>query len=293
MESVILGFTDYEQQGRRLAQTLGYPFAMIGLHRFPDGESRVTVPVDLPEHVILCRSLDQPNTKLVELLLAAETARELGARRITLVAPYLCYMRQDIAFNPGEAVSQRVVGRFLAGLMDAVITVDPHLHRIRDLTEAIPGIHARALSSAAVVGDFLCAHTRNPLLVGPDSESEQWVQAIARYAGLEYVIAHKERLGDREVRIRVPDADYRGREVVLVDDMVSTGHTMVNVAAALKAEGAGAVHCLATHVLHDTEAERLMRIAGIEHIWSSDSISHASNAFSLNTLLVEAMRAVD
>ncbi|MGE0082459.1 MAG: ribose-phosphate diphosphokinase [Thiohalomonadaceae bacterium] len=293
MESVILGFPDYERQGRRLAHALDCPFAPIGLHRFPDGESRITVPEDLPEHVVLCRSLDHPNAKLIELLLAAETARELGARRITLVAPYLCYMRQDIAFNPGEAVSQRIVGRFLAGLADAVITVDPHLHRIHDLTEAIPGIHARALSSAAVMGDFLREHAHGPLLVGPDSESEQWVQAVAGYADLDYVIAHKERLGDHEVRIRVPDADYRGREVVLVDDMASTGRTMVGVAAALKAEGAGPVHCLVTHALHDGEAERLMRAAGIEHIWSSDSISHASNAFSLDALLAGAVRAVD
>lgn len=293
MESVILGFPDYERQGRRLAQALGCPFALLGLHHFPDGESRVSVPVDLPQHAILCRSLDHPNAKLIELLLAADTAHELGAQRVTLVAPYLCYMRQDIAFNPGEAVSQRIVGRFLAGLADAVITVDPHLHRIHDLTEAIPGIHARALSSAAVMGDFLRGHSHGPLLVGPDSESEQWVRAVAGYAGLDYVIAHKERLGDREVHIRVPDGDYCGREVVLIDDMASTGHTLMGVAAALKGRGAGPVHCLVTHALYDPGAERLMRAAGIEHIWSSDSISHASNAFSLDTLLAGAVRAVD
>ncbi len=293
MESMILGFPDYETQGRRLAEALDRPFALLGVHRFPDGESRVTVPVDLPEHVILCRSLDRPNAKLVELLLAADTAREQGARRVTLVAPYLCYMRQDIAFNPGEAVSQRVIGRFLSGLADAVITVDPHLHRIHDLTDVMPGIHARALSCAAVMGDFLRARGSKPLLVGPDSESEQWVRAVANYAALDYAIAHKERLGDREVHIRLPEGDYRGREVVLLDDMASTGRTMIGVAEILKTQGAGPVHCLVTHALHDGEAERLMHAAGIEHVWSSDSIAHASNAVSLTELLAAAVRTID
>ncbi|MCZ4328253.1 ribose-phosphate pyrophosphokinase-like domain-containing protein, partial [Brachybacterium paraconglomeratum] len=86
----------------------------------------------------LYRSLDQPNEKLVELLLAARTARTLGAPHLTLVAPYLPYMRQDIAFSPGEAVSQRIVGPFLASLVDAVITVDPHLHRVASLRDVVP-----------------------------------------------------------------------------------------------------------------------------------------------------------
>ncbi len=293
MESIILGFSDYDAQGRRLAQALGSPFSLIDVHRFPDGESRVTLPAVMPEHVILCRSLDHPNAKLVELLLAAQTARELGARRITLVAPYLCYMRQDIAFNPGEAVSQRIIGGFLAGVFNALITVDPHLHRIHDLAEIMPGIHARSLSCAAAMGDFLRARGGRPLLVGPDSESEQWVHALARYAGLDYAIAHKERLGDREVRIRMPEGSYRGLEVVLVDDMASTGRTMIGIAEILKAQGAGPIQSLVTHALHDDEAERLMHAVGIEHVWSSDSITHASNAVSLTEVLADAVKAID
>jgi ribose-phosphate pyrophosphokinase len=290
---MILGFSDHESQGRRLADALGLPFALVGIHRFPDGESKVTLPSPLPERVTLCRSLDRPNEKLVEVMLAAATARELGARHVTLVAPYLCYMRQDIAFRSGEAVSQRIVGRFLADYVDALLTVDPHLHRIRHLNDVMPGIHARALSCAAPAGEFLRERAHGPLLVGPDSESEQWVRAVAAPAGLDYVVASKERLGDREVRITLPERHYRAREVVLVDDMASTGRTMVNVAAALRARGAHPIHCFVTHALHDAEAARLMRQAGIENIWSSDSVTHPSNAVSLTPLLAAALSAID
>ncbi len=113
-------------------------WSKYALHHFPDGESLIRLPPSLPEHVIVCRSLNQPNDKLIELLLCATTARELGAKRLTLVAPYLSYMRQDIANQPGEAVSQRIVGKLLAELFDDVLTVDPHLHRISSLDPGDP-----------------------------------------------------------------------------------------------------------------------------------------------------------
>jgi ribose-phosphate pyrophosphokinase len=147
----------------------------IERHRFPDGELKVRLPASLSEHVVLQRSLDQPNEKLLELLLAAQTARQLGAKQLTLVAPYLAYMRQDIAFTPGEAVSQRIVGRFLADLFDAVITVDPHLHRVATLQEAVPVHRAVALSGAPLLADLIAVRRPGAMLIGPDSESAQWL----------------------------------------------------------------------------------------------------------------------
>lgn len=289
---MILGFSDYEAQGRRLAQCLGQPFELADIHRFPDGESKLTLPPELPPEVIVCRSLDQPNDKLVELLLAAETARGMGVERLTLVAPYLCYMRQDIAFHPGEAVSQRIIGRFLAGLFDAVVTVDPHLHRIQYLEQAIPDTQAVTLTAAPAMSRFLASHATRPLLLGPDGESEQWVRTIAEEAGLEFGVATKERFGDREVQTHLPELDYAGREVVLIDDMASTGRTLASVAQQLKARGASPVHCLVTHALFGAEVTALLHQAGIEQIWSSDSIQHPSNTIHLAEMLAEAVRGL-
>jgi ribose-phosphate pyrophosphokinase len=111
--------------------------AQIERHRFPDGELKLRLPASVPNRVVLLRSLSQPNEKLLEVLLAVQTARALGAQHVTLVSPYLAYMRQDMAFVPGEAVSQRIVGQFLASMLDALVTVDPHLHRIAKLEEVI------------------------------------------------------------------------------------------------------------------------------------------------------------
>jgi len=288
---LVLGFEDYQPQGEALAQSLDTPFALVDVHRFPDGESKVTLPEQLPEEVILCRSLDHPNDKLIELLLTAQTARQQGAKKLTLVAPYLCYMRQDIAFHSGEAVSQKIIGRFLADLFERVVTVDPHLHRIDRLDQAIPGRNAIALGTAGIMGEFLASHTTTPLLVGPDGESEQWVRAIAEPAGLDYAVATKERLGDREVCITLPDYDYHRHEVILVDDMISTGRTLINVAEQLKRQGAEVIHCLVTHALFADDVTQALKNAGIDCIWSSDSIPHPSNAFALADLLAKSLKS--
>ncbi|KAK0332136.1 hypothetical protein LTR94_026106, partial [Friedmanniomyces endolithicus] len=167
----------YEIAAERLAHALGIEAAAVEVRRFPDHEALVRVPAAAPV-VILHRSLDDPDAKLVELLLAASAARELGARRVVLVAPYLAYMRQDQAFRAGEAVSQRVIGGLLASHFDALLTVDPHLHRISSLSDAVPGIPAVALSAAPLLAE-LVGRDDNPLIVGPDSESLQWTRTIA------------------------------------------------------------------------------------------------------------------
>lgn len=288
--TLLLGFPDYAPQARALADALGAEYAEIDMHRFPDGESRLRLPECLPERVILCRSLNDPNAKLVELLIAAETARELGARELTLVAPYLCYMRQDTAFQPGEAVSQRSVGRWLAAHFDTVITVDAHLHRVHALADAVPAARAVNLDAAPLLGEYAARQFADPLLLGPDAESAPWVEAAARAGGLQGAVANKQRRDDHSVAVTLPDLDVRGRTVVLVDDIASTGCTLARAAAALYAQGAAEVHALVTHALFVEDAERRLIDAGIRSLHSSDSITHASNTIPLAGLLADTLK---
>ena len=129
----------------------------IAVHRFPDGELRVTVGL-ASETTIVFASLDQPNDKLLALLFASEALRRGGAKRLVLVAPYLCYMRQDAAFYQGEAISQKVIGSLLAGSFDRIVTVDAHLHRTTDIRDVFPGIEADDLSAMPAVADAMRAH---------------------------------------------------------------------------------------------------------------------------------------
>jgi ribose-phosphate pyrophosphokinase len=286
---MILCFEDELGFANALAQASGRAVQVIERHRFPDGELKLTLPSPLPREIFVLRSLHGPNEKLIELLLVARAARQQGAAELTLLAPYLAYMRQDAAFRAGEIVSQKIVGEWLAELFDAVITVDPHLHRIVALEQAVPARRVVTVTAAPLVGHFVAMRGREPILVGPDEESAQWVHAAATHNSLPWAICTKTRRGDRDVSIQLPQQQVAGREVVLVDDVASTGMTLAQAARALLAAGATRVDAVVTHAVLAPGAEHLMRGAGITEFWSSDTVPHESNALSVVPLVAETM----
>lgn len=287
---LLLAFDDESAAAGRLAACLGIDWALVQRHRFPDGESRLRLPPRLPAELLLLRGLHQPNDKLVELLIALPAARALGAQRIVLVSPYLAYMRQDMAFTPGEAVSQRHIATLLAGQVDGLVTVDPHLHRIASLDEVMPGCRSLALSAAPLLGAHIASMLPGALVLGPDEESMQWVAAAARPQGLDHAVCRKQRFGDREVRVVLPEIALAGRAVVLLDDVASTGSTLVEAAQAVAAAGAASIDVAVTHGLFVGDALAQLHAVGVRHVWCSDAVPHPAAVVSLAPLLADAVR---
>jgi len=285
----VFGFADQASTSARLAHALGIEHRLVTVRQFPDGESLVQVEPS-PATALLYRTLDHPNEKLVELLLAASALRDNGASRVVLIAPYLAYMRQDTAFHPGEAVSQRVVGKLLAGHFDALLTLDPHLHRTHSLAAIMPGIQAVSISAAPLLAATLDPGN-DPLLVGPDGEARQWVERIADRLELEFVLGRKRRDGDRRVQLEIPDAERaRGRRVVLVDDLISSGTTLAAAARLLRGAGAQSIEALATHCLADEADVEQLRRAGIGTIRATDSVPGPLGILPIAAFLAEEIR---
>ena len=287
--SLVLAFDDEAEAARALGRALGWPMAVIDRHRFPDGETRLRLPASLPDRVVIWRGLHQPNEKLAELLLASAGARELGAIHLTLVAPYLAYMRQDAAFTPGEVVSQRHLGRALAAWFDAVVTVDPHLHRVPSLDLILPGRRGVALGAAPLLGRWVAQQAPGALLLGPDEEAAQWAAAAGQAGGLAHAVCVKQRNGDRDVDVVLPSVAVAGRAVVLIDDMASTGRTLVAAAQGALAAGAASVDVAVTHALFIGDAVEQLRLAGVRHVWSTDAVPHPSNVVSVLPLVAAAL----
>ncbi len=290
---LLLGFPESTQQAREVANLAGINYADIEIHTFPDGESKITLPADAlksTKQLVICRSLDHPNDKLLELLMAAQGATQLGINKIILIAPYLAYMRQDKAFNPGEVVSQKVIGKMLSESFDGVITVDSHLHRIKQLSEAIPVELAINLTATEPMGEFLKHNVENPFLLGPDAESRQWVEAIALPNKMDCSVASKVRRGDQDVLINLPEGNYGGRNMVLVDDVASSGQTLIQSAKQLQRFQPASISVLVTHALFMQGAIQQLRDQGVSNIWSCNSISHATNAVSLTILLAKNLK---
>ncbi len=296
MTTAIFAFAECVTQAQALARELAVPLRPIECRAFPDRESLVRVPVDAPPvtRAILFRSLHEPNAKLVEILLAAAALRANGARRVMLLAPYLGYMRQDMAFRRGEAVSQRVIGRLIADHFDGLVTVDPHLHRTASLDEVAPSIAAMAVPAApALVTALRRDFDPGTMMVGPDREALPWVRKIAEPLGAAMLIGEKCRSGDRDVALALPGIErVRGRPAIIVDDLVSSGSTLVGSAAMLHAAGATRVEAIVTHCLADAVDLARLHGAGIDRIRASDSVPGPAATIPLAAILADAIRTL-
>ncbi len=274
-----------------LARTLGWETGAMTARRFPDGESylRYLTPLSGREVVLVC-TLDRPDDKLIALYLAARTARDLGAARIGLVAPYLAYMRQDKVFHDGEGVTSHHIAALLASVLDWMVTVDPHLHRIHDLGEIYP-IATQVVHAAPAISRWIGENVPNPLVIGPDGESEQWAAAVANGAGCPYTVLQKTRRGDHDVEVSVPDVGrWQGRTPVLVDDIASTARTMMAAVAHLKAAALPPPVCAVVHPVFAGDAFEALQSAGVARIVACNTIAHGCADIDIADALAQAMR---
>lgn len=283
-------FPESDAIARGLAAVVGGEVTPVDIHRFPDGESRIRVASSSPERAVVVCSLNDPNSKLFDVLLAADALRRRDVRHLSLIAPYLGYMRQDCAFNQGEAVSQQVMGAVLGAAFDQVVTAEAHLHRIRALSEVFP-CRATSISAAPAIAEWLQRGGESGVVVGPDSESAPWVHAIGERAGLETLVCRKRRSGDRQVVVESPATSGPKREVAwIVDDIASSGATLEAAARALRELGFRRVNAIVVHALFEAGTPERIRAAGVETMVSTDSIPHPTNAIPIAPLLGGALQ---
>lgn len=282
-----------EAMAERLAALLGAKARAIETRRFPDGETylRYRGAVRGASIALVC-TLDHPDTKLLPLVFAATTAKDLGARSVGLVAPYLAYMRQDRRFKPGEALTSAAFARLLSAALDWLVTVDPHLHRRRSLAE-IYGIPTRVACASPAIAQWITGNVERPLVIGPDSESKQWVAAIAESVHAPYATLQKTRHGDRSVTVALPAlAQWNVHTPVLVDDIISTGETMIAAARALGRLKMPAPICIGIHGIFADAAHARLKKAGARRIVTTNTIAHKTNAIDVAPAIAEAIRAL-
>jgi ribose-phosphate pyrophosphokinase len=290
MRPKVFAMPGNEEFAARLAVLLGADFGVIETRTFPDGESYVRLVSDVQDRAIaLVCTLDRPNEKTLPLLFAAHAARDLGATRIGLVAPYLGYMRQDKRFHPGEAITSNTFARLLSSHFDWLATIDPHLHRRAAMSE-IYSIPVAVCHAAPKLSSWIREHVPNALIIGPDAESDQWVKAAATDAGVPFVTLEKARRGDRDVEITFPDLEqWRSRTPVLVDDIISSGRTMEVALRRFSGLGFTNTMCLGIHGVFAGDAYERLMAAGAAQIISTNAIPHKSSNIDVSAILADAM----
>ncbi|MBN9274005.1 MAG: ribose-phosphate diphosphokinase, partial [Mesorhizobium sp.] len=200
---IILALPGNDAFARSLADAGAGELGVIETRYFPDGETYVRLASDVAgKTVLLISTLARPDEGFLRLVFVADAARSLGASEVTLIAPYLAYMRQDRRFQPGEAITSRTFARLVSSSFDRLVTVDPHLHRYPALS-ALYDIPAHTVHAAPLLANWIAASIAKPLVIGPDEESEQWVSAIAARIGAPHAVLRKVRHGDRDVDIEL------------------------------------------------------------------------------------------
>jgi ribose-phosphate pyrophosphokinase len=290
MTPVVLSLPGNEVLGRSLAESLGAELGTHEMRHFPDGETYLRIDSNVAGRaVILVCTLDRPDPKFLPLLFMAGTARDLGAATVGLVCPYLPYMRQDKQFRAGEAVSSVYFAAMLAARIDWLVTVDPHLHRRASLDEifSVPSI---AVHAAPLLSSWIKENLRDPFVIGPDSESEQWVASVASGAAVPYAVLQKIRRGDRDVEISTANLQiHQRRTPVLVDDIISTGSTMMAAIGALKNGGWDSPVCIGIHAVFAEDAYSRLRAAGANLIVTCNTILHPSNRIDVAGIVAAAV----
>ncbi len=286
MSTIYFALPGNEELTNTLAKNEQAEIGKAELRYFPDKETYVRVLSDVKQKdVVLVCTLHQPDDKLLPLYFLSQTVKTLGARSVNLIAPYLAYMRQDKVFNEGEGVTSTYFAKLLSGFADSMVTIDPHLHRRSSLAE-IYSIPTKVAHAADHISAWIKNNIANPVLIGPDAESEQWVADVANKAGAHFTVLKKIRHGDNDVEVSVPQVDeYKTYTPVLVDDIISTGRTMIETINHLKKAGMKAPVCIGVHAVFAGNAYYDIQQAGAASIITCNTIPHLSNQIDISDLL--------
>ena len=209
MKPIVFALPGNEILAESLAEAIQADLGEVLIRNFPDGETYVRVLSEVKNRkTIMVCTLAHPDEKLLPLYFLSKTLKSLGADCICLVAPYLAYMRQDKVFKQGEGVTSEYFASLISGFADTLVTIDPHLHRRNSMSE-IYSIPCTVSHASKHISNWIKENVKLPVLIGPDSESEQWVSEVAKNAGAPFIVLEKIRHGDKNVEVSVPHIEDR------------------------------------------------------------------------------------
>jgi ribose-phosphate pyrophosphokinase len=271
----------------RVAAILGDELALSEYKAFPDGESYTQLVSDLPDEVAIIQSTptDRDVTCLMQLL---DVCR---GKKISMVIPYLGYARQDKVFKPGEPVTARAVAGALSSFLDEnskVYVVNIHAQSV--LSHFRP--QATNLDATPLLADKIKEMgLEDPVIISPDKGAVAMARTAARHLGAQFDHLEKTRLSGTEVSMAPKEIDAKGRDIVIVDDMIATGGTMATAIAMLKKQGARRVFLASVHpVLTGNAVIKLYR-SGVEAVLATDTLEKGVSTVSVAPLIADVLRS--
>ncbi len=263
--------------GARIAERIGVESHPVVHRIFPDGESYIRIPAPLKGEtaIIVQTTFPDPDKSLLQLFLMVDAARDAGAKEVVCVVPYLAYARQDKRFLEGEALSLKTVSKLLgASGVDRLIVVDVHEPDALGKFCYAAGVEMINLSAMSILAEYLKENGfEGAYSLSPDEGAVDLARAAGTVLGGDVSFFSKERdLYTGEIEMVVRDLDVRERDVVVFDDIVSSGGTTARAVKGLKSQGAGRVSSACTHGLFMGDAMERIKEAGADIIVSTDTV---------------------
>ncbi|MEM3137240.1 MAG: ribose-phosphate diphosphokinase [Thermofilaceae archaeon] len=291
----VLGGSRAEHIAVGLAKLLKAELGEVEVTKFPDGETYIRLLPDVKgRRVVYVNTLQpSPNDALTETFLTLDALKDLGAREVHAIIPYMAYARQDERFRPGEAISIATVAKLFKSLeLDSIYTVDMHLHRVTDPSRLF-GARFRNLTGVLELAKYVKHRSElreNAIVIGPDEEAEQWARIMAEDLNLDYAVLEKKRYSATEVRIEARGADVGGKKVIIVDDIISTGGTIIEAAKVLRELGASGVIVTCVHPVLSGNAYAKLQKLDLLDLAGTDAVLSPISHIPIAPAIAEALK---
>ncbi|MFC1727886.1 ribose-phosphate diphosphokinase [Nanoarchaeota archaeon] len=286
---LVIGCPGSENLARKIANKAKASYSTLSVKKFPDGELHIRFLKDVKnKKIVLVQSFHgNINERIIQTLFAAYTAKDLKVKKVILAAPYFAYLREDKRFKPGECISARITSK-LFDVFDKVFIVDPHLHRIKKIKQLFKkGVR---VTSVKDIASYIKKNIKNPVIVGPDKESFQWAEAVAKLIKAKATILEKKRYTARRVHVSKIHTDLKNKNLVIVDDIISTGGTMVEALKQAKKLGPKGVYCIAVHGVFVNNA--LQRLKKHGKVIATNTIPGNASRIDVSGTIAEAIKNV-
>lgn len=285
---LIIGGSASQNLAAKVANLLNDQLCPIETRKFPDGERYIRIKGKIPDEVVVIQSTGYPQDEnFMELFLIIKNLKDIGADKVKAVIPYLGYSRQDKRFKPGEAVSVKIIAELLeAAGADEVFSINLHEHNIINFFN----IPAYELSAIPLLAEHLSSKVDDPIIIAPDKGALDHARTMAGIIGCEYDYMEKVRISPERVETRLKNFNIEGRSAIIVDDIISTGGTIVNASRILHSQGAKEIKVACVHPVLVGDA--LLRIfsTGVDDVIATDTIKSEVSRVSVASLIAEALK---
>lgn len=272
----VVGGSASPSLSKELAKSLKAKLAKVETKRFPDDECYVRIDDDLADEDVFLVQTAWPDRNIVELLLLQDAIREFEVSSLTTVAPYFGYARQDKQFMPGEPISARAIARVIQMNTDEFVTVDVHAVSVIDWFD---DISAHNVAAYPQIGRHLKGKNIE-LVLSPDEGRADNAKRVADIVNCEADYLVKERVDGENVVVTPKELDVKAKKVAIVDDIISTGSTIVKAAEQLRRQGAANVYAVCTHGVFAGNAIPRLE-AACDEVCTTDTIENPKTCITV------------